>query len=106
MTVYRHINVGIEGIRVDSATQLKNNQLMLHVTVINDTDKEVNFNLYLFAPDRRRKRLQIAKMPPGRARQTFVLNNGDELIGKNIWLRVEEMQGNKILNYELPVSAQ
>ena len=103
MTVYRYLNVGIPGIKVDSATQIKAGKLLLHVTVINDSDEEANFNLYLFAPNRRRQRLQIAKMKPGRVRQKFIIPNGDQLQGENIWLRVEEVKGNRILNYQVPV---
>ena len=103
MTVFRHLDIGIEGIRVDSATQVKNGQLLVHATVINDTPFEANFSLYLFAPNRRRQRLQIAKMPPGRARRTFVVNDGESLQGQDVWLRVEEVRGNQILNYQIHV---
>jgi hypothetical protein len=106
MTVYRYLNIGIPGIKIDSATQIKEEKLLLHVTVINESSEEANFNLYLFAPNRRRQRMQIAKMKPGRARRTFIVPNGDQLQGENIWLRVEEVKGNRILNYQIPVENQ
>jgi hypothetical protein len=32
---------------------------------------------------------------------TFILPRGEELIGKKLWLRAEEIGGSRVLNYTL-----
>jgi hypothetical protein len=41
----------------------------------------------------------------GRERTTlkFVLSEGEELIGKKLWIRAEEIGGFRVLNYTLDV---
>lgn len=103
LTLYRDLNVGIKGLRIDTATQFKGGQLLVHMTLINASTEEANLSLYLFAPNRRRQRLQVVRMKPGRVRRTFVVPNGAQLQDEMVWLRAEEIQGEQILNYRIPV---
>ena len=57
----------------------------------------------LFAPQRRRQRRYVLDLGPGRDTQAYVLPRGRELIGKTIWLRAEEIGGQRILNYQIVV---
>jgi hypothetical protein len=87
-------------IMVEMTTQLGDNgELIVDQHLINQSDKLVSFNCLLFAPDRRRQRLQVLNAGRGRTTNRFVLPNGKELIEKSLWLRAEEIGGVRILNY-------
>ena len=49
------------------------------------------------------KRQQIFNLGRGRNTQTYVPPRGKELIGKTIWLRAEEIGGDRILNHRIVV---
>ena len=61
----------------------------------------MDFNCYLFAPGRRRMRMQVFDIGPGRVTHTFALQNGRELLGETLWLRVEQLGGDRLLNYHV-----
>ena len=68
---------------------------------MNLTQRRLDFNCYLFAPGRRRMRIQVFDIGPGRVTHTFALHNGKELLGKSLWLRVEELSSGQLQNYHV-----
>ena len=70
---------------------------------MNQTNSPLDLNCYLFAPGRRRLRLQVLDVGPGRITQTYALNNGRDLMGKTIWLRLEELDDGRLHNYHVAV---
>ncbi len=50
------------------------------------------------APERRRERQQVFNLGRGRTTVTYVLPNGNQLLGQQIWFRAEEIDGDRILN--------
>ncbi len=101
-SIYRQIRVGFPDVAVELDTWLDDNgRLVLEQHLINRTETRMNFNCYLFAPGRRRMRMQVFEIGPGRVTHTFKLLDGEELLGKTLWLRVEELGGNRLMNYQV-----
>ncbi len=99
-SVYRKIQVGLGDVLVELDTWLNDDgKLVVEQRVLNQTDKRLDFNCYLFAPGRRRMRMQIFDVGPGRVTHTFFLRNGRELVGKPLWLRLEETGSGRHYNY-------
>ncbi len=101
-SVYRQIQVGYGDIVVELNTWLDDaGNLVVEQHLINHTEKKLNFNCYLFAPGRRRMRMQVFDIGSGRVTHTFKLQNGAQLLGQTIWLRVEELGGTRLMNYHV-----
>ncbi len=101
-SVYRDIRVGHGDMVVELDTWLDDSgRLVIEQHLINHTDKKLKFNCYLFAPGRRRMRMQVFDIGPGRVTHTFRLPDGRELLGKTLWLRVEELGGHRLMNYQV-----
>lgn len=99
--VRRTVDVGIKDIRIDTAVQREGDNLLVHATLVNESPDPVSFNLYLFAPDRKRQRTQVLQLETARQRRTFVIENAADLLDKSMWLRAEEMRGSRVLNYRI-----
>jgi hypothetical protein len=52
----------------------------------------------LYIPDRRRLMTQVIELTRDRDRKIYRLPEGTELLGKTLWLRAEEINGNRTLN--------
>ena len=48
-------------------------------------------------------RTQVVDLGFGRDKKIYVLPDGHDLIGESIWLRAEEIGGDRILNHRLKV---
>lgn len=99
--VRRTVDVGIKDIRIDTAVQRDGNNVLVHATLVNESDEPVSFNLFLFAPDRKRQRTQVLQLEAGRQRRTFVVEDADDILGKHMWIRAEELRGSRVLNYRI-----
>lgn len=99
-SVYRRMDVGLGGIRVEVQTRLNaDGELEVEQHFINDTDESVSFHCYLYVPHRRRQKLDIIDLGHGRDVQRFRLANGKELIGQTLWLQADEIGGGRGLNH-------
>ena len=98
-SVYRHMDLGENDITLRASTQLNDRgELEVEQLVTNNTSQTVSFKCFLFIPDRRRLMTQVIELTNDRDRKIYRLQNGRELIGKTLWLRAEEMGGNRTLN--------
>jgi hypothetical protein len=99
-SIYRHIDVGMGDVYVELVTRLNaQGELEVEQRFVNESQKPVSFRCNLFAPDRRRLKTEILGLGYGRDVQTYRLPRGEELVGKYLWLRAEELDGPRILNY-------
>ncbi len=99
-SVYRHLDLGPTDVYVEIATRLNaEGQLEVEQHLVNATGGPVSFKCRLIAPDRRRHNTLIIGLEPGRQLNTYRLSDGRELIGKPLWLRAEEIDGPRVLNY-------
>lgn len=103
-SVWRELQIGLGEIDLEIATRLdERGNLIVEQQMTNRTDKSVSFNCYLFASDRRRMRQQVIGLGRGRDKRTFVLHDAASLEGTTLWLRAEEINGQRVLNYRLDV---
>jgi len=99
-SVYRHIDVGLGKVHIKIATELNDRgELEVRQRLLNESHDEVSFRCQLFAPQRRRLKSQIIGLGTGEDLKTYRLADGRQLLGKTLWLRAEELDGPRILNY-------
>jgi hypothetical protein len=100
--VYRELEVGTKGVRIETRTRLnERGELEVEQLFVNETDKSVGFRCGLAAPDRRRLAMQVFCPARGEEKHLYRFENGKSLLGKTLWLRAEEIDGPRILNYRL-----
>ncbi len=103
-SVYRTITIGLDDVTLDVATRLnEQGELVVEQKVVNKTDDPVSFRCSLFVPDRQRMITQVVDQGRGADVQTYRLPRGNELIGKTIWLRADELTGRRTLNNRFQV---
>lgn len=98
-SAYRHIGVGLGDVVVELSSQLVDGDLLVEQRLVNRSDRPVSFNCSLFAPGRRRMRTQVVRLSRGEDVSTYRIIDGAELIGETLWLRAEEIGGERSLNY-------
>lgn len=104
-SVYDDLEVGAGDIGLAADCYLDDaNQLIVTQQLENATSQPRDFTCYLYAPGRRRLRQQLLDVGPGRTTSTFALPDGQDLVGKTLWLRLEEAGGGHVLNYRVVVA--
>ena len=103
-SVYRHIDIGLGDVVVEADIRFnERGDLEVQQHLINHTDEELSFKCQLFVPGRRRLPSQVLDLGRGRDVRIYRLRNGSELVGKSLLLKVEEVDGQRILNYRITV---
>lgn len=99
-SVYRFLEVGLNDVFLEAISHLNEaGDLEVEQRLVNRTDQPVTFRCYLSAPDRRRLRKQVLKLPTGEDVQNYRLRNGQSLVGRPLAIRAEEIGGDRrILN--------
>jgi hypothetical protein len=100
-SVHRTLQLGLDDVQVEVTSQLKKGALVVEQHLTNLSNRPLSFQCVLFAPDRRRETRQIIDLGRERTTLTFILPDGEQLIGKKLWLRAEEIGGSRVLNYTL-----
>ena len=101
-SIYRTLQVGLGDVVVDVTSRLDAaGNLVIEQRLTNNTDRRVSFNCLLSNSNRRRERRQIFNRGRGTTTIVFILPNGKELLGETMWLRVEEIDGPRILNHQI-----
>jgi hypothetical protein len=104
-SVYRTLTVGLGDVSVELTSRLdEDGNLIIEQQLTNTTDEFVSFNCNLTTSKRRRERHQIFDRGRGTTTLQFVFPNGAELLGETMWLRVEEIDGPRILNHQIIAS--
>jgi hypothetical protein len=99
-SVYRYLDVGEDDVTIEASSQLNDRgdlEIVQHVT--NHTPQTVSFKCLLFVPNRRRMMSQIIELRQDRDTKIYRLPKGEQLIGETLWLRAEEIGGQRTLNY-------
>ena len=100
-SVHRTLQLGLDDVQVEMTSQLKTGSLVVEQHMTNLSDRPLSFQCVLFAPGRRRETRQILNLGRERTTLTFVLPDGEQLVGKKLFLRAEEIGGSRVLNYTL-----
>jgi len=101
-SVHRTLQLGLDDVQVEMSSQLrKDGALVVQQHLTNLSNRPLSFQCILFPPDRRRETRQILGLGRDPATLTFVLPDGEQLIGQKLRLRAEEIGGSRVLNYTL-----
>ena len=99
-SVYREVTVGDEDIELELHTRLEDDgSLIVEQRMINHGSELVDFKCLLYAYGRRRQRMQVYRLSSSADVKTYHYQDGQDLIGREIWLRVEEQDGNRVFNF-------
>ena len=103
-SVFRELELGLGDVEIElSSRMLDDGTLEVEQRFINRGAGPVSFRCYLLAPNRRRMRTHVLRLPHGDNVQVYRFRQGAELIGRTLWLRAEEIDGSRILNYRFVV---
>jgi hypothetical protein len=99
-SIHRKIEIGLGDIEINVTTQLTpEGVLVVRQEMVNNTDQVVDFKCYLSTPTERRRRNQVYRLARGKDIKYYRYSNGRELIGQGFWLKAEEIDGPRVLNY-------
>ena len=80
--------------------------LEIEQTIINNTESPtevLNFSCSLYIPGRIRQKRFVTKLGKGKDRRIYVVPNADELRGKTLRIRAEQIDGRRVLNKQWKV---
>jgi hypothetical protein len=98
-SVYRTLQLGLEDVQIELTTRMRSDgALIVEQQLTNLSNTPVSFQCLLFPQGRRREMRQVIGQEQGSNKVTFVLPNGEELLGQKLWLRAEEIGGQRVLN--------
>ncbi|MCL2622227.1 MAG: hypothetical protein FWD31_01065 [Planctomycetaceae bacterium] len=101
-SVYQPINIGGGDIAIDLSTRLnRNDELEVYLALINDGQSPVNFTCTLYIPNRPLQKMQVRNQGFGRFDFTYTIPNGRSLLGKPLRVVAKEVDGQRMLKYEL-----
>lgn len=98
-TVDRWVDIGQDDIMLEVATRLnERGELEVEQRVVNQSAREVSFKCFLYAPERRRMVSQVVRLGQGTDTKIYRLPRGEDLVGKTLLVRAEELGGSRTLN--------
>jgi hypothetical protein len=100
--VHRPYHVGLGDIVIKVVDKkLEGNLLEVEQIIINNTEplETLQFRFSLFIPSMKCLQRFITELKRGQDRKLYYLPNADSLRGKELWIRAEQTNGRRILNY-------
>lgn len=102
--VYRDLNVGDGQIELETNTRLEEDgTLVVEQRMVNFNPSLTDFKCQLYAPGRRRQRVQVTQLGENADLKVYRYPNGADLIGAEFWLRAQEIDGARVLNHRFTV---
>lgn len=106
-SIYREVNVGDKDIELEVNTRLQDDgSLIVEQRMINRGPKPVDFKCFLNASSvgRKQQRMQVYQLTNSWDSKTYTYVDGEELLGEELYLKVEEQGGQRrVLNYSFTV---
>jgi hypothetical protein len=100
--VYRSLEVGLGDLYIEARTRLnRRGNLVVEQEFVNTTSQKVTFRCQLFAPGRQLQTSDVIDLAAGRDARTYLLPKGEELIGRSLSIRAEEVNGPRVLIYRI-----
>ncbi|MFM2093042.1 MAG: hypothetical protein RIS70_166 [Planctomycetota bacterium] len=104
-SVYGAVELGSGDFTVELSARLDDQgNLIVDQVFQNHGDHAIDFNCVLYIPERGRQSKPIRNLRRGQVMNTYIIPDGAELVGKVLWLRAEEVDGDRVLNQTLLVS--
>lgn len=103
-SVWRNLHVGLEGISLEVETFVgEDGRLVIEQRMRQVSGSPKNFKCLLYAPERRRKRNQVFQLGTEVDKKRYTFLDTEGLIGKEMRLRVEEIDGSRVLIHRFRV---
>ena len=99
--IHRTIRIGMEDVAMEVYDRkLKNGRLEIRQVITNNTKPTeiLSFRTNLFVPGYRRQRRDVVKLGNGKDKKFYFLPDAEALRGKTLWIRAEQIDGNRVLN--------
>lgn len=96
----RRIRVGLDDLQLEASSRLsETGELVVVQRLVNKTGRPVRLRSQLFVPGRRRLRVDVQLPDEQPVVSAFYLRDGRSLLGQTIWIKAEEADGQRILNF-------
>jgi hypothetical protein len=103
-SVDRELVVGDGEVDIETTTRLEEDgSLVVEQRMVNHGPRLVDFKCLLYAPGRRRQRLQVFRLGASPDTKIYRYPDGAQLLGAELWLRAEEVNGVRVLNHRFVV---
>lgn len=104
-SAYREVMVGDDNIELELNTRLREDgTLVVEQRMLNRGSKPTDFKCLLYAPGRRQQRMQVFQLTNTWDSKTYMYVDGEELLGEELLLKVEEQGGERrVLNNRITV---
>ncbi len=99
-SIYRDLEIGTEDLLLDVKSHLdKEGTLVVEQTMVNSAAHTADFKCSLRAQGRRPQRMQVYRLGKNPDRKVYRVANAEDLVGKELWLEMEEVNGPRTLKY-------
>jgi hypothetical protein len=106
-SVYGEMEVGTEDLTLDVRSHLdKEGTLIVEQLMTNRTKQLADFKCHLRSKGHQPQRMQVYRLGREPDRKVYRIPDGRDLIGKELLLEIEELNGPRILNYRFVASEQ
>ncbi len=103
-SVYRDLKVGDEEIELELLTYIdEQGRLVVDQRMINNSLDLVDFKCSLRIGGRRTQKMQVFRLGNNYDLKKYLFQNGEELIGRPLWLRAEEQNGTRVINHRITI---
>jgi hypothetical protein len=107
-SVYRDVSVGDDDIELELNTRLnEDGTLVVEQRMLNRGPKPIDFKCLLFTPtvdSRKQQRMQVFQLTNNWDTKTYRYVDGEELLGEELLLKVEEQGGmRRVLNHRITI---
>ncbi len=106
-SVWRKLHVGRGDIKLAIHTELTDEgRLVIRQEMQNNGNDFASFKCQLYAPPSRRKRVHVYQLGNNIDKKTFTYVDGSSMIGRDVKLRIEEVDGDRVLIYRFVVDPE
>lgn len=101
--VKQPLNVGLKDFKLVTESAInEQDELVIQITMTNQSGESANFDCMLLLPDQPRKRIQLINLVESSTR-TIIIDSGSKYRGQSLWLRCEEIGSGRVLNQRIPI---
>jgi hypothetical protein len=106
-SIYRDLEIGTEELSLDVKSHLdKSGTLIVEQTMTNSGPHTADFKCSLRAQGHRPERTQVYRLGKNPDRRVYRVADGGDLVGKELWLELEELNGPRTLKYRFVAGGQ
>lgn len=106
-SVWRELQVGLGDVSLEVKTYIgQDGRLVVEQQMRKLSGPPADFKCLLYSPERRRKRNQVFQLGPDLDKKRYTFLNTEGLIGQELRLRIEEIDGSRVLIHRFIVDPQ